>query len=308
VRRTSARIALFLALSLTAAAAARKPKPPGGTLTLDMNAPIVIATIGNVDLRLRVAPDQKRLIELNPAAAKRLSLPFEGGIQDAVGRVPISAQTTGAEVRLNGRRFGAQILSHDRDCCADVDGEIGITLLPYAVVNMARAAPDGGLTEQRYLIEDSDERGPQTRLRKGKDDIFAAFSLSRQQSVGTFSAGVILASAYGGKLARGTAVPLEAAFGIMRPTRMLQFQRPANVAGFLFDQLPIRIADFGGRYDFAQDDEQLAGDIVVTRRTAPQEAWPMVLIGRDRLDRCARLRFEMATKMLTISCVAPAAP
>ena len=280
---------------------ARRSKPPVGTLTLPFDAPIIVVTIADTELRLRVAPDQKRVIELNPAAAQRLKLPFEGGIEDMVGRETVKGITGAAQVRLDGRTFMAQILSHERDCCRDVDGEIGITLLPYATVRLVRDHVAVDLPQRHYLIEDSDERGPETRLRIGKTDMFAAFSITRPQSVATYSAGVVLATAYGGKLAPGPATTIEAAFGVIRPIRHLHLARPANVAGFAFDSLQVRISDFGGRYDFKTDDA-LPDDIVVKRRISPQEAWPLVLIGRDRLDRCGELRFDIATKIMTLAC------
>lgn len=293
---------ILLILCAPAMADARRAKAPSGTLTLDMDAPFVTAEIGGQTLRLRVAPEQKRLVELNRAAADRLDLPFEKGAEAEVGRVTVPAITAGAKLRIDGREIMAQIVSHDRDCCADADGEIAMSLLPYATILMIRTGAPAGLPERHFLIEDSLERGPETRLTIGGKELFAAFSLTRSPSVATWSAAVILAGAYGGKLQAGPTAMLASAFGVERPVRTLRFDRIANVAGFGFDSLPVRIADFGGHYDFAPDADAMPTDIVVKGRSSPQEAWPLVLIGRDRLDRCSELRFDNLAKTLTLAC------
>jgi len=299
---------LLFALAATYAPA-RKPRPPEGTLTLDIADPLVTVTVNHVTLRLRVAPDQKRLIELNRAAADRLGLPFEGGITDQVGRETVAAIGIGGEAMINRRPFPAQIISHDRDCCQGADGEIGMTLLPYAVVRFVRAgAPPGDWPLRRFLIEDSDERGPETRLRIGSKDIFALFSLTRPQSVATWSAAVILAGAQNGQLLPGAGPGIAAAFGVLRPTRTLALARPADIAGFGFTSLPVRIADFGGHYDLPADRQALPDDIMVMKRVPTQDAWPAVLIGRDRLDRCTELRFDAIAKLLTLACEPAPAP
>ena len=309
--RRPARAIVLLALVAAAShapARPRQPPPPTGELLLDMADPVIELPVGRVVLRLRVALEQKRLIELNPAAVERLNADppdrrfrFESGFEAQVGREVLPGIQAPAEVRINDRRMLVALSSHGRDCCQGVDGEIGIGLLPYARIRFVRAGTLPPTNSADFLIDDNDEHGPQTRLPTGKENVFVQFSLQRPDSVATGSAGAILARAHGGRLAEGGSTI--AAFGIERPTAMLRFQRPVPLAGFRFDHIPVRTADFGGRLAFPTDPGEPA-DIVVRKKVTPQSAWPVVMIGRDQLDRCAEAVFDGIARTLTLRCAA----
>lgn len=85
-----ARAGLLLALAALPAypaQAAKPPPPPTGELLLDMADPVIRVTIGTVLLRLRVGLEAKRLIELNPDAAARLTAsPPHQGVPLLAGR------------------------------------------------------------------------------------------------------------------------------------------------------------------------------------------------------------------------------
>jgi len=281
--------------------------PPAGELSLDLADPVISVKIGRVPLRLRVALEQKRLIELNPDAAERLranpphrDFSFGPGFEALVGRETLQGIEAAAPITLNGRKMVVLVASHGRDCCAGVDGEIGIGLLPYAMIRFVRAGAADPGHEADFLIDDDGERGPETMLRVGGASLFVQFSLGRSDSVATAAGGAILARAYGGRLTQASG-PAIAAFGIARPTAMLSFPRGITLAGFRFDQLAVRTADFAGHFDFPAQPAQ-AGDIIVKKKVDQQAAWPMVLIGRDRLDRCTEARFDSIARKLTLRC------
>lgn len=307
-----ARAVIMLALAVLATnAAALKPKvppPPTGELSLDMDAPVIDVRIGDVPLRLRVALNQKRLIELNPAAADRLAAKppdrrfrFEPGFEALVGRERLKGVEAAAPITLNDRAMLVTVASHGRDCCEGVDGEIGIGLLPYAVIRFTRPGSAVPLHSAAFLIDDHDEHGPQASIQLGREMLFLQFSLDRPDSVATASAGVILARAHHGRLGEGGSTI--AAFGIERPTTMLGFPRPITIGGFAYSKIPVRTADFGGRYSFPIDPGE-PGDIEVRRKVAPQDPWPVILVGRDRLDACAEIRFDAISHTLTLLCAA----
>lgn len=306
-----ARAALLLALAAlpATAVAERRPPPPTGELLLDMADPVIAVRIGKVPLRLRVALDQKRLIELNPDAAERLrSQPpdsrfrFVNGPEALVGREKLPSMEAAAPITLNNRAMLVTVASHGRPCCRGADGEIGIGLLPYATIRFVRA--DASPTERSatFLIDDNDEHGPQTRLAVGRRSIFVQFSLERSDSVATGSAGAILAHEYGGRLTDGGT--MIAAFGIERPIARLRFTRPAAIGGFDYSGLPVRTADFAGGEAFPVDPDE-PGDIVVRKMVRQQEAWPVVSIGRDRLDRCSEAQYDAVARQLTLRCSGP---
>lgn len=306
-----ARAILLLALVALpmAASARREAPPPTGELLLDMANPVIDVRIGAVPLKLRVALDQKRLIELNPDAVERLRADpperrfrFEGGFDALVGRETLHGIQAAAPIKLNDRKMLVTVASHGRPCCRGVDGEIGIGLLPYATIRFVRAGAPAADRSVDFLIDDNDEHGPQASLPVGRGSIYIQFSLERVESVATASAGAILAREYGGRLGDGG--KMVAAFGIERPIAMLRFRQPAPVAGFDYKNLPVRTADFAGREEFPSDPDN-PDDIVVRKKVTQQQAWPVVLIGRDRLDRCSDAIYDTQARRLTMRCAGP---
>lgn len=272
-----------------------------------MADPVISLSVGRVPLRLRVGLEQKRLIELNPAAVDRIradpptrKFRFEDDLDAYVGRTVLKSIGAVAPVTIHGRNLLVTLSSHGRDCCRGVDGEIGLGLLPYATIRFVRtggAAMAGRRAD--FQIDDDSERGPEASVPVGAGSLFLQFSLSRPDSVATASAGAILARAFGGKLGgEGSSI---AAFGVERPTTMLTFRRPAELAGFRFSDIPVRTADFAGHFSFPEDPAD-SGDIVVRRKTSQQAAWPVVLIGRDRLDRCSEALYDTIAHKLTLRC------
>jgi hypothetical protein len=307
-----ARAMLMLALAALAGCATARPAPkagpPTGELLLDMADPVIAVRIGKVPLRLRVGLVQKRLIELNPDAAERLrakppdrNFRFESGFEALVGREILPGIEAAAPITINGRKMLVLVASHGRECCAGVDGEIGLGLLPYASIRFVRkGAADPGHSAE-FLIDDSSEHGPQSAVQIGKNRIYLQFALDRPQSVATSSAGAILAQRYGGRL--GGKGSIIGAFGVTRPTTLLTLKRPADLAGFRFERLLVRTADFAGKYTFPSDpDDAEEDDIVVKKKVRQQDPWPVVMIGSDRLDACSEARYDTIARILTLRC------
>jgi hypothetical protein len=223
----------------------------------------------------------------------------ESGFDALVGRETLKGIQAAAPIMLNGRKLLVTVASHGRDCCVGVDGEIGIGLLPYATIRFSR--PDAAPAERSadFLIDDNNEHGPQAAMSIGRETIFVQFSLHRRASVATASAGAILAAAQGGRLTDGGTTVV--AFGIERPISILRLDRPASVAGFHYPRIAVRTADFGGRHDFPVDPSE-PQDIVVKKKVPQQDAWPVILVARDQLDRCGEALFDGNSHVLTLRC------
>lgn len=284
-----------------------KAKAPVGVVTLDMTDPVITAIVNGVALRLRVGLEQKNVIELNPASVGGLGITFEPGFDADVGRtkIPGISATPPKPIMIDGRPVIALLSSHGRDCCTGVDGAISATLLPYAAVRFVRfgVAPADHVID--LIVQDDDEHGLETSVAAGKEQVFLQFSLQRADSVMTWSAGAILAQSHGGHFI-GPALETIAAFGVKRPARMVAFDRPVTLAGFRFDRLPARIADFAGHYEYPRQGEEDA-DIVVKGHIKQQEPWPVILIGRDRLDGCTEITLDRQAHRLSLRCaLAPA--
>ena len=308
-KRAASAIALIVLAVPIAQATARDREPPPltGELLLNMDDPVITLKVGRVPLRLRVSLNQKRLIELNPEAAQRLrdnppsrQFMFETGFEARVGRETVKGIQAASPIRINDRDLVVDIASHERPCCEGVDGEIGIGVLPYAMLRMTRRRDIAETaTTASFMIDDNVAHGPQATQKVGSDTLFVQFSLERGESVATGSGGAILARHYGGHL--GSPSTTVAAFGVERPTSMLVLKAPAQIAGFTFDHIAVRTADFAGKEQFPTDPDE-PGDILVKRKVAQQEAWPVVLIGRDWLDRCSEAVFDGITQRLSLLC------
>ena len=298
-------IATIVVLGVSGAQA-RKPAPPTGELLLDMGDPVITARLNGVALRLRVGLEQKDVIELNPDVAARLPAKFEPSFPAEVGRETLSGIAAPVQASIEGRKFLALAASHGRPCCAGVDGAIGVMLLPYATVRFRRAGEGGDGATLSFPMSTNSSRGLEAEKPVGKSSVFLQFSFERPETVATASAGAILAQAYAGEREPGSATTM-VAFGVERPVQSVRFARVFTLAGFAFDRLITRTADFGGRHEFPRPAGQ-PDDIVVNRRIARQEAWPVVVIGRDRLDRCGEALFDTRSRLLTLRCDFAGAP
>ncbi|RVT94313.1 hypothetical protein [Sphingomonas crocodyli] len=287
------------ALALIAAADARKPAPPRGELVVPIDAPVIDVEVAGVPLRLRVGLDAKDVVEINADVIPRLPIMFEDGFDAQVGRETIKGVTAIGELRIGRTKRPVQLSSHGPKCCEGVDGEIGLGLLPYATVRFVRDGVQGALEERRLPVRSTIERG----LEAVPDGSPIAIQLApgRERSVATAAAGALLARKLGGG-PDGESFEVASAFGVTRPARRVRFERPAEIAGFAFADIAVRMTDFGGRESFADPDAE-PGDIVVKRHIPRQEAWPVVMLGRDRLDRCAEIAVDMVGRQVTLRCV-----
>jgi hypothetical protein len=273
---------------------------PRGDLMLDAADPVIAATIAGVPLRLRVDLSAHDTIELNPAAAARLPLKYIGGPDVLVGRIRLLGRTAIARVRIGSVERPLAVIEHGRDCCTGADGMIGPQQLPYDHVLWRNAAAPRPSGTKVLLLDDDAPTGLSALVPKEAVRIRVRFASWQAQSGATAAAGAILANAWGGHWA-GPEQEMQAAFGIRRPARLVAFERPSTLAGFRFDHLMVRTADFGGREQLPTD-PTAPDEIVVTQKLQHQEAWPAVTLGADRLTRCAEIIFGAEPRSLTLRC------
>jgi hypothetical protein len=278
--------------------AARAPQPPSGDLVLDAADPVIAVEIAGVPLRLRVDLDRQNNIELNPGAAARLPVKWEDGYALDVGRVQLSSRIAPVLMNIAGRTVPSQVAEHGRDCCAGADGVIGPDLLPYASVRWRRTQAPSPTASLNVPLTAS----PTTGLSAPTDarDVQLRFALDQEDTVATASAGATLARLWGGRW-NGLSRHVVLAFGISRPARAIAFARPGLLAGFRIDPLLVRISDFPGD-DKLPADPNRPDDIVVSRHLERQKAWPAVIIGADRLSRCADIIYYAVPRSLTLHC------
>ncbi len=295
-------ILLALALCTPAVALARRPAPPTGTLALPLPDPVVTATVEGVSLRLRVVLDGRNVVTLNRAAVTRLPIAFEKTASADIGRERLPGIAAPATLLIAGRPVATSLWSYG-DCCDGVDGAIDAALLPYAQVRLVRDGMAGG-TERTFTMRRDDDHGMSMRETVNGHILSIQFSLDRQETLATAASGAMLADAWGGRFVGGY-TPVLVAWGVSRPSRILAFTRPASLAGFRVAAIRTRTADFAGQGRLPTD-PATPGEILVRRKVRPQYGWPVVAIGRDRLDRCGELRLDTQMLLLTLRCDAPA--
>lgn len=270
-------------------------------LVLDIADPVIEAEVAGTILRLRVDLDRRNTVELGPGAAARLALPFERGTGALVGRVAVAERVAAAPVTIAGVAVPLTLSAFDRECCAGADGAIGPDLLPYERVRFVRSGATPGGEERRYPLVGSAEGGLAVAQTTAAGEIMVRFSLTYPGTLATAAGGAVLAKAQGGRFS-GNGYEVTPAFGVSRPARTIALSRPVLLAGFTIREVAVRIGDFRGDHALPVEPVE-PGEIVVTRRgPRPQSAWPSILIGRDRLDRCGEIMFRRSPMEITLRC------
>jgi len=280
-------------------AAHRAPKPQGD-LRLDAAAPIIEARLAGVAVRLRVDPSQWGAIELNPETAHRLPVVFEDGNAAMVGRTLLTGRAAHAMLEIGRLKLPVAISEHGRPVTRDADGVIGPEMLPFATVSWQRADAPPPTARYSFALDFDQDTGlgaidPGV---PGELRIHASFILPT--SFATAAAGAELARDHQGRF-DAPAAPIAAPFGLTRPARPLVFANAPTLAGFRFERLQVRIADFRGRRALPAD-AVAPDDIVVAKREAPQQAEPWVTIAADRLIRCVEVTYNAVPRTLTLAC------
>lgn len=295
---------MLVALLLTLATA---PPPVADELVLDIEQPIIEATIAEQKLRLRVDLDGRDAVELSSAAASRLAIEFERGPDAEVGRISVPTRRATASVSFAGRPVDLALETHPGDCCYDVDGTISTALLPFGAIRFVRPGAPPAPQEQRLAMASNPMSGLYHRVLTPNGRVFVMFSLQHRDTVATAASGAILAQTFGGHFT-GPSFYVDRWFGVPRPVRTIAFARPATLAGFAVDRALVRINDFRGGFALPSDAAR-EGDIAVKGRARrSQHAWPAIVIGREYLDSCSEIRFQREPSELLLRCDFAKAP
>ncbi|WP_303543825.1 hypothetical protein [Sphingomonas natans] len=286
-------------LLLAVASPAPAKKPVRDQIVLDVADPVIDVTLEGKPFRLRVDLSQWDSIELNPQAALRLPIPWSAGRHISVGRITLWGHTAETKLVIAGVKRPVLLAEHGRIAAEGADGTIGPDLLPYATILWRNAAAPEDTGTIVLPLTLSDRTGIFAAAPALGPDISLRFSLEAATSSATAAAGAILAQRFEGSFA-GASRPLPITLGVSRPARPIAFARPPVLAGFRFAELLVRTADFRG--DNALPEEAMEADITVMRRERPQGAEPWIMIGRDRLSRCAEIAYSARPRSLSLRC------
>jgi hypothetical protein len=311
LRRSGGRKAIVVAALLpvsfltgcAAPSLAPAPPPPPtqlSDLVLDAAAPLIAVTLNGVPLRLRVDPAQWDVVELNPDAARRLGLTWQGQRDIQIGRVTLAGRWAETMLVLAGQVRPVVVAEHGRVAAIGADGIVGPDILPFATIrwrNPVAPSPNDSLVLPLTI-------GGPTGLTATPPGVPVAvrlrFTLMRERSEATAAAGSLLVQRYGGHFEGGES-PLPVLFGVIRPARTLLFDRAPLLAGFRLRSIAVRIADFRGDNPLPAD-PVAAEEIVVLGKDHPQPAQAWVTLARDRLSRCAEILYRAEPRTLTLTC------
>ncbi len=276
-----------------AAAAARD-------LTLDQNGSGTIqALINGRPATLRVDLDAPRVVTLNPAAAERLGL--HGGMfssQAVVGPIRLKGSVLRKEVTFGEKTVVSWIVWFEREYAPGVDGVISPALLPDDDIKLIFRAPR--LTDREsYVPVDVTRTGGITyAFHSARDLIQTSFSTRLPRSSANAVGGSILLTGFQGRLIGDPQTSI-IAFGIGRPVRTAQLNRPYSVGPFKVSEFDVRIE---GLAQGANNTPLDPDEIIVTADRKQKPKSGNAVIGHEELSKCASVTFIKATSRLVLLC------
>lgn len=290
---------------------------------------MIAATIDGKPVSLRVDPAAPGLIFVTTAVAERLQLKGgalglgysvggQGAMQATTVR-PIAFGTktvkrrVGFPSRKHETKGGAQGQAADPRwvgrAYADVgDGSIGPGSLPEPIVRILLSAPRPG--ERTVALPMVDGGGLLGKLSGifaqimiGSQPIRVRFDPYHPRTTVTANAATLIAQAQRGTLA-GTTAPVEIAFGIARPVRMMTLATPLLVGPLAVSSLGVRTTDVGSAAAIPDADAPPPDpdEIVVTAKTKRDASRDRLTLGADLLDRCSSIVFDKPAKQIRLTC------
>lgn len=269
---------------------------------------LVAARVGDAAMTVRIDPAMIAMPMLDSAHAALAGLkagPFPMGF--AVGPHVFKGQTAVGSLVLPGaapfkRRIGWATAPHTEG----IAGSLGPGGVPEPLVRFALRPPvagersvtlpmmkSGGLfgewgaSDAMILVD-----GRPMRLR---------FDPFHPRTLATAGAAVRLAAAQGGTLS-GAAVPVEIAFGIRRPVRMLTLARPLAIGPLMLVTLGARTGDYGRTSAIAEAEPDPDEVVVVARGKKADPSRDRLTLGADMLARCSSILFDKPARRITLRC------
>lgn len=290
---------------------------------------MIAATIDGKPVSLRVDHAAPGLVFVTTAVAERLALKggalglgYSVGGQGAMQATTVRPMTFGTQQVK--RRIGFPSRKHEAKggakgdavdlrwvgrAYADVgDGSIGPASLPEPVVRILLHAPRAG--ERTVALPMVDGGGLLGRLSGsfaqiviGGQPIRVRFDPYHPRTTVTANAATLIAQAQRGTLA-GLTAPVEIAFGIARPVRMMTLATPLLVGPLAVSSLGVRTTDVGSAAaipdaDAAPPDPD---EIVVTAKGKRNAKSDRLTLGADLLDRCSAIVFDKPAKQIRLTC------
>lgn len=263
---------------------------------------IILARINSQPVRLRVDPESPGYVILNRDAAWRLRLyPTLVSAAVIIGPVRVPGSSRVARVVVGDVTSTRRVMWTDREAVQGADGIISPADIPVDRVTLRFGPP--ALREARFEFPMSFSPTIGLFHRQPVGDGFVDYRIStgRSVTVATAAAGALLAREYGGAWS-GEARELMIKYGIVRPVRPLELDRPSPFANQTLIRLLVRTSDHRGTAELPTDPNPDPDEIVVTGQRGRQQARYMISLGLDWLRPCSSVTWNNRTRRMTLSC------
>lgn len=300
--RTTAAIAFLATIAVPATA---KPAPPLNS-ELSVRADDTVDFIANGQtLRFRLAPDAISVPTLNADAAERAELkPSMIGYIYVIGPEKIGFRTDNVRYGEGEASFRSRTAFSARKIVEGADGVAGPETFPHKRTTfILRDGQPGDRPITFPLDKEMGRSQTSVRMDVGGRPVYAAFSLTRKESLVTATGGRWIADANGGQFASGSReVPI--LYGVSRPIRSLALTRPLMLGDLEVRNIAVRVSDMGSSQGIAEGPapEQDPNEIVVTGDSKRKIPSQRLYIGMDTIGHCASISYDFEAGTVTLMC------
>ena len=278
-------------------------------LDIEESKPVEVFINGK-PVNLLVAPDSKSIPALNSDAAERLGLKQSlVSFQFLIGSESLDFGTDSANLDFGHGTFKRRVAFGDHHIIDGADGEVGPAALPFPKVRFHLGERKQGERNIVLPLVNLSRTQTGTLLKIDETQIHVTFSLSRDESLATATAGAILAEKYGGHFDGDThMVPVR--YGIDRPVRPLTLTRELKLGDLKIESIFVRTADLGSTDSIPEGPEQTSSsdpdEIVVigkARKKQKNLRYQTLIVGRASLKDCSSITYDFASKKILLSCI-----
>lgn len=262
------------------------------------------ATVSGQAAVMGIDPDIGARRLLNHSFAEKIGLK-KSAIQGAywIGPVELIANSRSASFDLGASSGNVRFHWFDRDIAQTNDGLISPTLLPYRTVKFVLRSEDSEATKRSLILKGPGTygfSGGEGSLRLGDDMVAIGFNPQREHTIVSAAVGAILASTHGGAF-HGDVMETTIRYGVTRPVRLMELDRPLDVAGAIVRSVLVRTNEAGDAIGKTVENKD-QDEIVVIGSNKRKPKLTMTL-GAQALEKCSSFEFDNEANEIILICV-----
>ena len=262
----------------------------------------VAMKVGGVPARVRIDPGAPTLPVFTADFAERAGFRFGWiGLSARVGPVRVPGKTAVIRFDLGSGEFKRRTSWFEAPFAEGADGTLGPGSLPAERIRFDLRPQQPGERTVDLPLASFGATGMGVRLPLGGQQLDVRFTLLRQRTLATATAGSTIASAQAGSF-DGPSESMKVHFEVERPVRRMKLAKPLQIGPLTLTGITVRTSDFGGTAGIAEGAVAAPDpdEIVVVGQKKLKDLW--LEIGRDDLDRCSSILFDKKRRIVTLSC------